>query len=84
MTRFTNDYTFCKYGTEKGEWKPYFKDDKYIFDVNDYEKKLAFERDFIKIMVYSKACIIYCIICIDDKRTNGVYISTIYKITKIV
>lgn len=55
MTRFTNDYTFCKYVTEKGEWKPYFKDDKYIFDVDDYEKKLAFERDFIKIMLYSKA-----------------------------
>lgn len=84
MICFINDYIFCKYGIEKGEWKFYFKDDKYIFDVDDYEKKLVFERDFIKIMVYFKVCIIYCIICIDDKWINGVYIFIIYKIIKIV
>lgn len=54
MICFINDYIFCKYGIEKGEWKFYFKDDKYIFDVDDYEKKLVFERDFIKIMLYFK------------------------------
>lgn len=59
---------FCKYGTQKGEWKSYFKDDKYLFDVDDYEKKLAFERDFIKILLCSKAFILYCVIC---TATNG-------------
>lgn len=34
---------FCKYGTQKGEWKSYFKDDKYLFDVDDYEKKLVWK-----------------------------------------
>lgn len=68
MTRFTNDYTFCKYGTEKGEWKPYFKDDKYIFDVDDYEKKLAFERDFINLCYIPKLA--YYIV-LSVSTTNG-------------